>query len=69
MWRWRLNSNQQLGALAKELGVRQPASGKKGEHVAEFVKKIPPPGAVKPKGIGYPKELARIKRPKGVWGS
>ena len=63
---WRLHSVDQLGRLAKELGVKLPKGGKKGDCIQAFLEKVPAADAVKPQGIALPKEIAKIKRPKGV---
>jgi ParB family chromosome partitioning protein len=54
---WSLHTKDQLAALAKELRVEVDSAGPK----AAMVEALHKPGIVK----GFPKELAKIKQPKG----
>jgi len=62
---WNLHTKDQLVDLAKELKVKAPAGAKKPDLVRAFLAKIPRDEDMEC-GIAMPRELKKIKRPRGV---
>jgi len=62
---WRLHTIDQLAALAKELKVKV-AGTKKSDYVETFMSLLPASDTGKPAAPPIPKEITKIKRPRGV---